>query len=206
MKDFLAASYHIDWDADSIGSLAKTLLGEGDTEEAFVGRAFRWVRDEIRHSSDHSLNPVTCRASEVLHHRTGFCFAKSHLLAAILRAQGIPAGLCYQRLVSDQSKGSFCLHGLNAVYLVSCGWYRMDPRGNRADIRSDFTPPREQLAFTVSAGGERDLCEIHAEPHPRVLEVLETCETFVEVIECLPDSEPRLSTQREKAPEHMTDA
>lgn len=26
-------------------------------------------------------NPVTCRASEVLVHGTGYCYAKSHLLA-----------------------------------------------------------------------------------------------------------------------------
>jgi len=39
---------------------------------------------------------VTCSASEVLREGTGICFAKSHLLAALLRAVGIPAGLCYQ--------------------------------------------------------------------------------------------------------------
>lgn len=57
-----------------------------------------FVRDQIRHSADYRPNPVTCKASEVLRHGTGYCYAKSHLLAALLRANGVPAGLCYQRL------------------------------------------------------------------------------------------------------------
>ena len=80
------------------------------------------------------MNPVTCRASDVLKYRTGYCFAKSHLLAALLRANQIPAGLCYQRLTIDHPpvQGSIdtnpphTLHGLNAVLLPEFGWYRMD--------------------------------------------------------------------------------
>jgi transglutaminase-like putative cysteine protease len=63
---------------------------------------------------------VTCSASEALAAGTGYCFAKSHLLAAVLRANGIPAALCYQRLALDESaeesQRRFSLHGLNAVY------------------------------------------------------------------------------------------
>ena len=201
MKDFLAASTYIDWNSESIRSLAGDLAKGAEGEEGFVARAFRWVRDEVRHSSDHELNPVTCRASEVLRYRTGFCFAKSHLLAAILRAQGVPAGLCYQRLMLDPVEGRFCLHGLNAVYLSSFGWYRIDPRGNRSDIRSEFSPPREQLAFSATADGEMDLSEIYSEPHSQVVEVLVRCKTFSEVINCLPDLETRASIRQEKASE-----
>jgi len=38
------------------------------------------------------MNPVTCKASDVLIYGTGYCYAKSHLLAALLRANAIPAG------------------------------------------------------------------------------------------------------------------
>ncbi len=64
---------------------------------AIAHRCFEFVRDEVRHSWDFKENPVTCHASEVLRHRTGYCYAKTHLLAALLRANRIPAGLCYQR-------------------------------------------------------------------------------------------------------------
>jgi hypothetical protein len=58
--------------------------------EALEKACFEWVRDEIRHSYDYQMNPVTCRASDVLEYKTGYCFAKSHLLAALLRANQIP--------------------------------------------------------------------------------------------------------------------
>jgi len=75
------------------------------------------------------MNPVTLKASEVLENKTGFCYAKSHLLAAFLRANRIPSGLCYQRLSVYENGPPFCLHGLNAVFLPGIGWYRIDARG-----------------------------------------------------------------------------
>lgn len=47
------------------------------------------MEDEIRHSYGYQMNPVTCQASDVLQHKTDYCFAKSHLLAAV-NAQFIP--------------------------------------------------------------------------------------------------------------------
>ena len=63
---------------------------------AFTRAAFEWVRDSIGHSYDVSDPRITLSATEVLEHRVGLCYAKSHLLAALLRAEGIPTGLCYQ--------------------------------------------------------------------------------------------------------------
>src|SRR5688572_479096 len=115
MQEFLASTAVIDWQRPDVAALARRLAA--DSASATAQRCFEWVRDEIKHSGDYQLNPVTCAASEVLHAKTGFCYAKSHLLAALLRANRIPAGLCYQRLSQDESGRSFCLHGLNAVYL-----------------------------------------------------------------------------------------
>src|SRR4051812_49403870 len=96
MQDFLKSTDVIDWQQPEVLALARRLAG--GSMEATAKGCFEWVRDEIRHSLDFGLNPVTCSASEVLHARTGYCYAKSHLLAALLRASAIPAGLCYQRL------------------------------------------------------------------------------------------------------------
>src|SRR5687768_7418795 len=98
MQHYLAASRHIDFDDPDLLSTARRLAAGARTESDIVRACFGFVRDEIEHSADFRRNPVTCSASSVLRHKTGFCYAKSHLLAALLRANGIPAALCYQRL------------------------------------------------------------------------------------------------------------
>ena len=117
MQRYLSSSEYIDFEAPEVQALARHLATEAASETELVRLAFEFVRDEIRHSVDFKLNPVTCKASDVLRHKTGYCYAKSHLLAALLRANGIPTGLCYQRLSIAGGDAPYCLHGLNAVYL-----------------------------------------------------------------------------------------
>ena len=187
MDPFLASSTYIDWDHPEILHQAR-VLSEGVFDKTEIARrCFDYVRDDIRHSWDYKLNPVTCKASEVLQHRTGYCYAKSHLLAALLRANGIPAGLCYQRLTIVDDKSPFCLHGLNAVYLDEFGWYRVDARGNKEGVCAEFTPPLERLAFSIMTIGEADLPEIWAEPLPVVVDALSQNTTYQDVAENLPD-------------------
>ena len=130
----------------------------------------------------------------LLAERTGYCYAKSHLLAALLRANGIPAGLCYQRLTIADQRPPFCLHGLNAVYLPQYGWYRLDARGNKPGVAAEFCPPREQLAFDVTLPGEADLPGIFADPLASVVAVLARAHSYQEVAaqlpDCLPDDWP----------------
>jgi transglutaminase-like putative cysteine protease len=132
-------------------------------------------------------NPVTCKASDVLIHRTGYCYAKSHLLAALLRANNIPTGLCYQRLSVGTAGAPYCLHGLNAIYLTDFGWYKVDARGNKPGVSAQFTPPEEQLAFVIKESLEQDLPEIWSAPMPAIVETLEKYSTVTEVHENLPD-------------------
>ena len=172
---------------DVAGEAARLAVGIADAVD--IARAcFLFVRDEVFHSSDHERNPVTLRASEVLRHRTGYCFAKSILLAALLRANGIPAGLCYQRLWKEDL-GSFILHGLVAAYLPGYGWYRTDPRGNNATLSADFTPPVEALPYRPLLPGEADLPEIRPDPLPVVVDKLTVNRTWQEVLADLPDVE-----------------
>lgn len=189
MQAYLSPSRYIDFDNPGILSVARSLVREATSEHDLVRRSFEFVRDEIRHSSDFKLNPVTCKASDVLVHKTGYCYAKSHLLAALLRANGIPAGLCYQRLSVGDSGAPYCLHGLNAVFLKDFGWYRIDARGNKPGINAQFHPPEEALAFPIREAEERDLPEIWAEPLAAVVQVLERYETYDQVLANLPDVE-----------------
>jgi transglutaminase-like putative cysteine protease len=189
MHAYLASSTYIDWEHLSIKGKAAELAAAAHSEEDLVKRSFEFVRDTIKHSWDYKLDPVTCIASDVLKYGTGYCYAKSHLLAALLRANGIPAGLCYQRLTVGTDGPPFCLHGLNAVYLKNHGWYRIDPRGNKPSVDAQFTPPLERLAFPILRKEERDLPEIWPEPLPVVVAALAEHATVRQVFENLPDIE-----------------
>ena len=189
MKEYLEASDYIDWQDSNIIALAKKLAEDKRSDVDIAKACFEWVRDEIKHSWDYKLNPVTCRASDVLKHGTGYCFAKSHLLAALLRANNIPAGLCYQRLSINDDGAPYSLHGLNAVYLKEFGWYKIDARGNKEGVDAQFTPPKEQLAFPINEINEKDFPDILVKPNKNVVEVLTKCKTVKEVFESLPDTE-----------------
>ena len=189
MEKYLESSEIINWEHPDILSKAKELSQGLNNHAEITKSCFEFVRDEIKHSNDYKLNPITCIASDVLKHKTGYCYAKSHLLAALLRANGIPAGLCYQRLTIDNDTPPFCIHGLNAVYLPDIGWYRIDARGNKKGVNAEFTPPKEQLAFPIVTEGEADFKEIWSEPLPDVVSVLNKYETYKEVSENLPDIE-----------------
>lgn len=186
-REFLAASTYLDYDHPAVAAQAAVLAAGADSPREIARRCFEFVRDEIKHSWDYQLNPVTCKASDVLRHGTGYCYAKSHLLAALLRANGIPAGLCYQRLSVGDSGAPYCLHGLNAVYLPEFGWYRIDARGNKPGVAAAFTPLVEQLAFAIREAAERDLPEIWAEPLPVVVEALTKYDDVLAVAANLPD-------------------
>ncbi len=187
MQRFLSPSKYINFDDAQISALARSLARGATSEKELIRLCFEFVRDEIHHSSDFKLNPITCKASDVLRHKTGYCYAKSHLLAALLRANGIPTGLCYQRLSVGDGGAPYCLHGLNAVYLQDLGWYRIDARGNKPGVNAQFSPPNETLAFVIKEPQERDLPEIWAEPLTVVVEALERYDSYDQVLANLPD-------------------
>ena len=187
---FLASTDVVDWYHADVRTLAWYLAGgERDAVEVAL-RCFEWVRDEIRHSLDCGDTVVTCSASEVLAQRTGFCYAKSHLLAALLRANGIPAGFCYQRLSINGVGPPFCLHGFNALLLPAHGWYRVDARGNKPGVDAHFNPTLEQLAFPIQFPGEATFPEIHDGPLAVVVDTLRRYKTVAEVWANLPDRQP----------------
>jgi transglutaminase-like putative cysteine protease len=187
-EPFLRVTSVVDGDHPEIRELAHELSRGRESQQDVARACFEWVRDEVRHTVDYRLDTVTCAASEVLKERTGFCYAKSHLLAALLRVNGIPTGFAYQRLALDDQGSAFCLHGLNAVWLPQVGWYRLDPRGNRNDLQAHFDPPREVLPFACVVPGERLFPRAWAEPLPIVVEALRRYRTRMELEANLPDA------------------
>ena len=191
MQQFLASSKYIDWQHPAVLAKAQALAaGSAANSRELIRRCFEFVRDDIKHCMDYQLDTLTCKASDVLVHGTGFCYAKSHLLAALLRANGVPTGLCYQRLTFTVGKPPYTLHGLNAVYLDDIGWFRIDARGNKRGVDAQFTPPIERLAFAIEVAGEEDLPGVLAEPLPAIVDVLTRYGSVKDAVKNLPDVEP----------------
>jgi len=189
LAPYLEPSTVIDSTHPDVARKARELASGCTTDREIAGQCFLFVRDGILHSWDHRKNPVTLKASDVLRYRTGFCYAKSHLLAALLRANGIPAGLCYQRLVSGEFGQPFFLHGLNAIWLDGSGWYRADARGLKPGHDAAFTPPVEVLPYVAQGTGEAELPEIWTEPLPIIVAALTRYPDIEAVRRHLPDIE-----------------
>ena len=188
-SNYLARSEIIDFDDTLVQQKANQLKQHANNEHELIVSSFEFVRDDIRHSNDYGLDVITCSASDVLKQRAGYCFAKSHLLAALLRANGIPTAFRYQRLSLDEHGSRYGLHGLNAVYIRTLGWYKLDPRGNKEGIDAQFDPPKNRLAFALNLPGERDIAGEFAEPLPSVVTALKRCNTCAQLNDNLPDEQ-----------------
>jgi len=187
MKRYLIETEIIDFSNNTVAKLAKELAKDVNSDEEIAKNCFLYVRDEIHHSGDYRDNITTYKASDVLKYKTGWCYAKAILLAALLRANKIPTALCYQRLsCSEYEDDIYCLHGLNAVYLKEYGWYRIDARGNKEGVDAQFVPPIEKLAF-IPQKNEYDLEGLYSEPLPEVVEALQKNKCYSDMVANFPD-------------------
>lgn len=192
IDEYLSAPKYIDWNDDSIISKSDEFKLKFTDEISLVKAVYEFVRDEIKHSWDAQDKRVTKSATEVLEQGVGICWAKANLLAALLRACGIPAGICYQRLtLGDVPETGFCIHALNAVYIRSLNrWIRLDARGNKAGVDARFDLDQERLAFSVRRDfGEVDYGIVYANPSDKLMKVLEeSTDALYMYLNCLPDS------------------
>jgi transglutaminase-like putative cysteine protease len=191
LNDYLISDAIIDWQSPAVREKARELIGSLTDEVDKARCLYEWVRDAIPHSSDVGLEIVTCSASEVLQHGTGICFAKSHLLAALLRAVQIPAGFCYQVLLLDPpADDETVLHGFNAIYLAALDkWIRVDARGNTNGINAQFSITKEQLAFAMNPLADEFIYEtIFAAPVDSVVNRLKMYKTRSDLWLDLPQS------------------
>ena len=191
LNDFLVSDAVVDWQNPAVLQKALELTSSLPDEVSRARCLYQWVRDRIPHSNDAGIETVTCTASEVLRHGTGICFAKSHLLAALLRAVHVPAGFCYQVLRLDPPvDNELVLHGFNAIYLATLDrWIRVDARGNTGGINAQFSIEKEQLAFAMDPLADELIYEaIFAAPVPSVVDRLKMYRTRSELWLDLPQS------------------
>lgn len=184
LEDYLLELDEVNYSHSLIKEKVEELYTGNQTEIEKAKIAFEFVRDEISHSWDIQGKRVTCKASDVLKYKEGICYAKSNLLASLLRSQGIPTGFCYQRLMLfDTPEKGYSLHALNAVYLNSLNkWIRIDARGNKTGVDAQFSIEQEKLAFSVNEKfDEKDYPIIYVKPHPKTINVLKVYNDALEM-------------------------
>ncbi|MFE7385614.1 transglutaminase domain-containing protein [Streptomyces zhihengii] len=170
---YTAASDAVDHAHPLVRSTVAALRAQTSDAYTYAEAAYHHIRDRIAHSADIGEERVTWRASDVLAQGHGICHAKSHALAALLRAADIPTALCYQRLTEDDGTAPM-LHGLVAVRLPGrTRWDRQDARGGIPGIDARFSLDTERLAWRVREElGEADSLVLHDAPHPAVFAAL----------------------------------
>ena len=189
IDEYLKHDNVIDYDNTAITKLADVLFKKANEELDFIKAAYEFVRDTVSHSADINADSIPCAASEVLKAGHGICFAKSHLLAALLRCKSVPAGFCYQKLIlEDETAPVLIYHGLNGVYSKDCKkWIRLDARGNKAGVNAQFSTETEQLAFPIRPNmGEVDSFIVYPDPDRKVLEKMRKNKTRTELWDNLP--------------------
>jgi transglutaminase-like putative cysteine protease len=188
---YLEDTITIDWQTPTVMECAQGLLADVTNPEERLRRLFVFVRDEVAHSLDVSPERVTCRASEVLKEGHGLCYAKSHLLAALLRIAGLPSGFAYVRMADAERRGRFVLHGVNAVrWPATAEWIFLDASGRKGGPRTEcrLSPPFSLAAWPDPEAGEGFLPFVYRRPGKRVMDLLERAPDFATVIRNLPDA------------------
>lgn len=185
MNDYLIETQSIDYNDENIQKKVGHLKELSSDDIDYIERCFMFVRDEIPHSWDINASVVSKKASEVLANKTGVCWTKSCLLAALLRANEIPSGISYQLLTradNDTSDG-YIIHAFNTVYIEQLDkWIRLDARGNKENVNAQFSLDEEHLAYeTRSELGEIDYHNNQTDLDERLVNVLAKCNEVSEI-------------------------
>lgn len=185
---FLQENKYIDFSSQIIQRKSHELFRDltSNVEKAKI--AFEYVRDQIPHSFDIKAAIITSKASDVLKYKTGICHAKANLLAALLRTQGIPTGMCFQHitLAADDSMG-YCVHCFNAIF-INNKWIKVDARGNTNEKNAQFSLEKPLLAFQNRKQYDEYFWNgIYANPHAATMTMLEDAASVHDIIEHIPD-------------------
>ncbi len=184
MNIYLQETESIDYSNPIITKQINLLKEKSTSNIDYIKNAYEFVRDKISHSWDVKTNLVSKNASEVLINKTGICWTKSCLLAALLRGNGIPSGISYQKLTrADDASDGYIIHALNTVYISELNrWIRLDARGNKEKVHAEFSIDQERLAFIVRPElGEIDYKDNHPDLDKRLCTILEESNNILQI-------------------------
>src|SRR5499426_3137234 len=162
----------VDSDAPGIKAFARTAAGDrSDARERAVALYYA-VRDRVTYTPYCDFrSPDTYRASAVLAKGAGFCVGKAALLAAVARAEDIPARLCFAdvrnhlctpRLRALVGGDVFYYHGYTEM-AVAGRWVKATPAFDRVlcdkfGVRPlEFDGRSDSLFHAYDRGGRRHM-------------------------------------------------
>jgi len=146
----LVPTRFLDADHPEVVAFAREATAGASTDRDRAVRVFRAVRDGVRYDPySIDLAPEALSASATLRRRRGFCVSKAVLLAACLRALGIPARLGFAdvtnhlatpRLLARLRTHVFAFHGYADVWLEG-RWVKATPAFNASLCRKFGVAP-----------------------------------------------------------------
>jgi hypothetical protein len=172
---YLQHDKYVDFDNPMVADKAMELTKSCKSVYEKIQAVYYFVRDDIAHTWDAKDSVITISASDVLENKTGVSYSKANLLAALMRANGIYTGFCYQRIKRFSHDDKLAIHALNAVYEPDLRrWIRLDARGNNYEFNADFSLNESQLGYPIRPElGEFEFEDLIAVPLPSTMAVLE---------------------------------
>ncbi|MDG2050198.1 MAG: transglutaminase family protein [Myxococcota bacterium] len=173
---YLEDTIVIDWQTPAVLDRTRDLVagvGADEDELKRVDVFFRFVRDEVGDALGSEIDAVACSASQALKLGAALVYSRCHLLAALLRSCGVPAGFGYQRLAQEAAEGTR-LHGFVGVWLARRSiWVDLDPCGVKPGV--DSSPPQvdEGLMDPAAGGAELTYPTLWARPARDVTDLLD---------------------------------
>ena len=184
LSEYLKETSSINFSHPLIEAKIKELQEKSDSQIDYIKNAYEFVRDKITHSWDVNATVVSKNAAEVLKNGTGICWTKSCLLAALLRGNGIPSGISYQKLTrGDDDSDGYIIHALNTVYIPELQkWIRLDARGNKATVHAEFSLEEEKLAFPAREEyAEIDYHDNNSDLDERLIKILNEVDVVMNI-------------------------
>lgn len=177
---YLEDTIVVDWQSPAVLEKARTLTEGQDAEAERVRALHAFVRDEISDSLAIETEALPCSASAVLRAGTGLSYARSHLLVALLRSRGTPAGFAYQLLCLPPLEGRPRLVGSAAAWVAARDRFVVvDPA---AGMPGEFgRVPDPDL-------GEQTYPMVFARPLKTVVDLIDYADNLGQVRNHLPDS------------------
>lgn len=136
---YLQPTQFIDSHSPAVVEFARSTIDGAQTEIDKGVKLYYAVRDLVRYSPyEIVFDPRRFQASWVLERKIGFCIQKAVLLAAVVRAVGIPSRLGFadvrnhlatERLLKRMRTDEFIYHGYTELYLEG-RWVKATPAFN----------------------------------------------------------------------------
>lgn len=152
LEMYLQPTYYIDSDSHEVIDYAKKITQGIDSDIEKAIKLYYAVRDEIYYDPyGIDPNPEFIKASSVLTKRSGFCVTKAILLAAVARAEKIPARLGFadvrnhltsERLRELMQTDVFVFHGYTEFFIAN-KWVKATPAFNLSLCEKSGIKPLE---------------------------------------------------------------